>query len=126
MAKKTVHAYEMELRKLIKVRTGADAEPWLIPQIEITAMNRALLAKMHEELMDKKSLMLMPTGSMGQTKNDAHPLLAHYDKMQRTLTMQYQALGLNYNISADKIIEAGKKVFDDSDPLKNMYEQAKL
>lgn len=126
MAKKTVHAYELELRRMIKSRTGVDAEPWLNPQIEATAMNRAMIAKVHEELAKKDSLVVMQTGSKGQMKNDAHPLLAHYDKMQRTLTQQLEALGLNYRTTPSKVTELAHKGVDEDNPMKIVYEQAKL
>ena len=38
---RTAHAYELELRKMIKSRTGADMEPWLLPQVRATAAKDA-------------------------------------------------------------------------------------
>ena len=94
--KKTAHAYELELRQMIKHRTGADMEPWLLPQVRTTAMNLVMLDKIQEELEEEKDLVSLVTGSMAQMKNEVNPLLSYYDKLQRTLLMQFEALGLNY------------------------------
>lgn len=46
MAKqKTVSSYITELKKMIHSRTGADMEPWLLPQVRSTAMNMVVLDK---------------------------------------------------------------------------------
>ena len=108
--KKTAHAYELELRKMIEARTGAKMEIWLTPQVRATAMNQVMLDKIQEELTAANTkLLIVENGSKGQVKQDAHPLLAHYDKLQRTLIMQYQALSLNYNATPSKITENVKK-----------------
>ena len=86
--KKTAHAYELELRKMIKSRTGADMEIWLLPQVRATAANMVILDKIQDEILNAESLMQMVPGSMGQYKNEVSPLLPHYDKAQRTLLMQ--------------------------------------
>jgi hypothetical protein len=51
-------------------------------------------------------------GSTGQMKFEAHPLLPHYDKLQRTLLMQFEALGLNYSTTPSKVKEDTKKGVD--------------
>ena len=48
-------------------------------------MNRVILAQIHTEITGAKSLTITVSGSMGQEKREPHPLLAVYDKMQRTL-----------------------------------------
>ena len=63
-------------------------------------------------------------GSMGQTKLDAHPLLGHYDKLQRTLIQQYEALGLNFRTTPSKVTENTKKGVDESDPMVTFYTNA--
>ena len=78
MAKKTIHAYEMELQKLIKERTGAACEPWLLPQIRSTAKNEYILDKLTDEI-DSGSLTNISTGSVGQQKLDVSPLLPYFD-----------------------------------------------
>ena len=113
MAKqKTAHAYELELRKMIESRTGAKMEAWLLPQVRATAMNMVMLDKIQEEMLEEDSLVTLVPGSMGQMKNEVTPLLPHYDKLQRTLLMQLEALGLNYSTTPSKVKEDTKKGVD--------------
>lgn len=110
--RKTAHGYELELRKMIKSRTGAKMEDWLLPQVRVTAMNEVMLDKIQDELEEKESLVTLVPGSMSQIKNEVSPLLPYYDKMQRTLLVQFQALGLNYNTTPSKVKEDAKKGVD--------------
>ena len=121
--KKSAHGYELELRRMIKCRTGADCEVWLYPQVLATAANMVLLDKMQEELAGADSLVSLVTGSTGQSKNEVSPLLPHYDKLQRTLLMQLEALGLNYSVTPSKVKEDTRKGVDESDPLVQFYRQ---
>ena len=127
MAKtKTAKQYEAELRRMIKARTGADCEAWLTPQIRATAMNMVMLDKIQNELTDMDSLITPVPGSMGQLKNEVSPLLPHYDKTQRTLLMQFEALGLNYSTTPSKVKEDTKKGVDaEKDGLANMLSDAR-
>lgn len=118
---KTPHAYELELRKLIKSRTGQECEPWLFPQLRATGMNMSVLDKLQEEILAEQSLVITIPGSMGQIKQDAHPLLAHYDKLQRTLLQQFEALGLNYRTTPSKVVESTQKGVDEADPMAEFY-----
>ena len=110
--KKTAHAYELELRKMIKSRTGADMEPWLLPQVRATASNMVMLDKVQAELEDTDRLVTMVPGSMQQIKNEVSPLLPYYDKMQRTLMLQFEAIGLNYKTTPSKVKEDAKRGID--------------
>jgi hypothetical protein len=111
---------------MIKARTGADCEPWLAPQIRTTAMNMVMLDKIQDELTDMDSLITLVPGSMGQMKNEVSPLLPHYDKTQRTLLMQFEALGLNYSTTPSKVKEDTKKGVDtEKDGLSNLLNQAR-
>ena len=114
MAKqKTAHAYELELRKMIEARTGAKMELWLLPQVRATAMNEVMLDQIQDDLCNgKRKLADWNDGSTGQMKFEAHPLLPHYDKLQRTLLMQFEALGLNYSTTPSKVKEDTKKGVD--------------
>jgi len=114
MAKqRTAHAYELELRKMIESRTGAKMEMWLMPQVRATAMNEVMLDQIQEELTNgTRKLADWGDGSTGQMKFEAHPLLPHYDKLQRTLLMQFEALGLNYSTTPSKVKEDTKKGVD--------------
>lgn len=123
---KTSKQYVSELRRMIKARTGADCEPWLAPQIRTTAMNMVMLDKIQDELLDMDSLITPVPGSMGQIKNEVSPLLPHYDKTQRTLLMQFEALGLNYSTTPSKVKEDTKKGVDtEKDGLSNLLNQAR-
>ena len=122
MAKpKTAHAYELELRKMIKSRTGADMEPWLLPQVRATASNMVMLDKVQQELLDTTDLVKLMPGSTAQMKNEVNPLLPYYDKMQRTLMLQFEAIGLNYKTTPSKVKEDTKKGVDEEDPMANYY-----
>ena len=127
MAKqRTAHAYELELRKMIKSRTGADMEAWLLPQVRATASNMVMLDKVQRELEDTDRLVTMVPGSMQQIKNEVSPLLPYYDKMQRTLMLQFEAIGLNYKVTPSKVKEDTKKGVDtEKDGLSNLLTQAR-
>ena len=122
MAKpKTAHAYELELRKMIKSRTGTDMESWLLPQVRATASNMVMLDKVQAELEATDSLVTLVSGSMAQMKNEVSPLLPYYDKMQRTLMLQFEAIGLNYKTTPSKVKEDTKKGIDEEDPMAKYY-----
>lgn len=123
--KKSTHAYELEIKKMIIERLGK-FDIWLLPQVRATAMNMVMLDKVQETLSDDDTdLMITTSGSMGQMKQDAHPLLAHYDKLQRTLIQQFQALSLNYNVTPSKVKESMKQGVDEEDPMANYYKDRK-
>jgi len=124
---KTAHAYELELRKMIESRTGAKMELWLLPQVRATAMNEVMLDQIQDELTNgQRKLADWGDGSTGQMKFEAHPLLPHYDKLQRTLLMQFEALGLNYSTTPSKVKEDTKKGVDtEKDGLSNLLTQAR-
>ena len=127
MAKqRTAHAYELELRKMIKSRTGADMEAWLLPQVRATAANMVMLDKVQQELLDTDDLVKPMPGSMSQIKNEVNPLLPYYDKMQRTLMLQFEAIGLNYKTTPSKVKEDTKRGVDtEKDGLSNLLTQAR-
>ena len=121
---RTAHAYELELRKMIKSRTGADMEMWLLPQVRATASNMVMIDKVQAELERANDLVTIIPGSKGQMKSEVSPLLPHYDKMQRTLLMQLEALGLNYSTTPSKVKEDTKKGVDETDPMAKFYKNA--
>ena len=127
MAKqRTAHAYELELRKMIKSRTNAPMEPWLLPQVRATASNMVMLDKVQAELEATESLVTLVSGSMAQMKNEVSPLLPYYDKMQRTLMLQFEAIGLNYKTTPSKVKEDTKKGVDtEKDGLSSLLTQAR-
>lgn len=121
---KSTSQYESELREMIKSRTGVAMEPWLTPQLRAAAMNMVMLDKVQDELTRATTLILSLPGSQGQEKMDAHPLLAHYDKMQRTLIQQFEALGLNYKTTPSKVKEDTRKDVDQNDPMALFYKNS--
>ena len=122
MAKqRTAHAYELELRKMIKSRTGAAMEPWLLPQVRATASNMVMLDKVQAELEATDSLVTLVSGSMAQMKNEVSPLLPYYDKMQHTLMLQFEAIGLNYKTTPSKVKEDTRRGIDEADPMAQYY-----
>ena len=123
---RTAHAYELELRKMIKSRTGADMEAWLLPQVRATASNMVMLDKVQAELEATDSLVTLVSGSMAQMKNEVSPLLPYYDKMQRTLMLQFEAIGLNYKTTPSKVKEDTKKGVDaEKDGLMSRIDEVK-
>lgn len=118
---KSMHQYELEIKRMVEKRTG-EFDVWLRPQLRATAMNCVLLDKVQGELMGEGSLVVTSAGSQGQMKMDAHPLLATYDKLQRTLLQQYEALGLNFRTTPSKVTEPTQKGVDESDPMVKFYQ----
>ena len=122
---RTAHGYELELKKMIKSRTGVEMEPWLLPQVRATAANMVMLDKIQRELEDEDTLVSLVPGSMAQMKNEVNPLLPYYDKMQRTLLMQFEALGLNYKTTPSKVKEDAKRAADvETDPMVRFYQRS--
>jgi len=126
MAKqRTAHAYELELRKMIEARTGAKMEIWLLPQVRATAMNEVMLDQVQEALTDgTRKLADWGQGSTNQMKFEEHPLLKTYDKLQRTLMLQFEAIGLNYKTTPSKVKEDTKRGVDETDPMARMMAEA--
>lgn len=122
--KKTIHAYELELRKLIKDRTGEECEPWIIPQIRSTAKNEFVLDKVTDEITTG-NLTQVSTGSAGQQKTEVSPLLPYFDKLNRTLIAQFEALGLNYNTTPSKVNEKTRRNGSDVDMMMGLFEDVK-
>jgi hypothetical protein len=100
-------------------------EPWLLPQVRATASNMVMLDKVQAELEGTDSLVTLVSGSMAQMKNEVSPLLPYYDKMQRTLMLQFEAIGLNYKTTPSKVKEDTRKGIDETDPMAAYYEQAR-
>ena len=120
MAKeRSAQSFEREIKKMIVDRLGR-CELWLKPQIEATAMNRVMLDKIQNELEGEASLKIVSPGSTGQIKQDANPLLPHYKELQRTLLLQYEALGLSYQSTPSKIKESVKTGGEEHDKLSQL------
>lgn len=123
---KTSHDYELELKRMIKLRTGDECEPWLAPQIRATANNQVILDRVQQELEDCARLSMLTNGSMQQKKNEVNPLLDKYNSLQKTLLDQFEALGLNYKTPLSKINRKSDDNADDSgDPMMEHYRKYK-
>ena len=124
MAKeKTARDYERELKKMIKGRTGKECEAWLLPQITLTASNMVMIKRI-ETAISEADLTTIVSGSMGQAKTEINPLIPYYDKLQRTLLAQLEALGLNYNVTPKKVTENTKQGGKEQDVLKQTLDIA--
>lgn len=119
MKKTTQKQYERKLKEMVKARTGKECEPWLLPQIMMTANSMVLLDRFGEALEEAGDLTSVETGSMGQTKTVVNPLVPYYDKLQRTLLLQLESLGLNYNTTPSKVTENTKQGGKEQDVLQN-------
>ena len=85
-------------------------------------MNRVMLAKIQKELEGNKSLMMVMPGSTGQMKKDAHPLLPHYKELQRTLILQYEALGLSFKSNPMKLKKSPDGHTEEKDKLSQLLD----
>ena len=122
MAKlKTKKAYEAELKQMIESRTGKSFDPFLLPQVKAAAGLMRMIDKIDEQL-DKEDLTYMEVGSTGQAKKTVNPLLAVYDKNQRTLNQLLTSLGLTYGATPSKINESTKETdVNKLDKIDEMY-----
>lgn len=119
-----IEKYEKQLKKAIEARTGKECELWLFPQIHSTAANMTILDKLRDELEDAE-LVTPVTGSMQQMKNEVNPLLPYFDKLNHTLLLQYEALGLNYKTTPKKVTENTKQGGTEQDALAQLLNDAK-
>lgn len=120
--RKSLKSYVNALNVRIEKRIG-EVEDFLVPMIEATARHWMLHDKMWEELMEDDLVRSM-YGSMSQEKQEVNPLMAHYEKLHRSLTDDLTALGLNYNTTPSKVTENTKKGVDDTDPMAVFYNNA--
>lgn len=122
MAKiKSKKAYEAELKEMIESRTGKSFDPFLLPQVKAAAGLMRMIDKIDEQL-DNEDLTYMEVGSTGQAKKIVNPLLAVYDKNQRTLNQLLTSLGLTYGATPSKINESTKETdVNKLDKIDEMY-----
>lgn len=116
---KKANGYEREIKAMIVDRLGR-FDVWLSPLVEAAASNRVLLANIQKELEAENSLLLSSVGVGGQVKQDSHPLLKQYNELQRTLLLQYEALGLSYKSTPSKIKDSVKSGGEEHDKLSNL------
>lgn len=105
--KPTIQQYERKLKALIATRTGTQAEPWMEMSVHTAAQCLVMIDRVHDELMTS-TMATLETGSQGQAKNQANPLLPIYKDLQRTMIMHYEALGLTYKNDPTRISKTAK------------------
>ena len=116
---KTLKYYNDTLTSMVTERTGTP-DPWLRCQIENAARTWMLCEKMFTDLI-KSGFTSIEVGSMGQQKTVVNPLLTQYNQMQRTLTAQFESLGLNYNATPSKVSDAMPKGSGEKDPMAEFF-----
>lgn len=88
----TTRHYAEELWKDIEEQRG-ERPRMLRHLVEKTAADQRHLAQIDDQL-DGADFTTIASGSMGQTKTEVNPLLAHRDKVSRTITDDLEALQL--------------------------------
>lgn len=109
---------------MVTERTGTKCEPWLTPQIHAAAVNIVMIEQVHATLM-AADLVSLTVGASGQQKREVNPLLPYYDKLNRTLLAQFEALGLNYNTTPSKVTENTKAGCGEEDKLAQLLSAIK-
>lgn len=119
-----VKYYERLLKSKVTARTGKEFEVFLEPQLHAAALCLQMLEKVHEELMTGK-LVTQRQGSKEQWYDEVNPLMPTYKELQRTITLHYEALGLNYKSRPKNITDNTKKGGTEQDRLLNTLESIK-
>lgn len=101
-------SYEKELKAMIESRTGKPCESFLLPQVRAAAGLMRMIDKIDDQI-DGEDMTYMEVGSTGQAKKVVNPLIAAYDKSQRTLNQLLTSLGLTYGATPSKINESTKE-----------------
>ena len=101
---KPVKDYEKRIRKAIYERRKT-VDSWLDLQIEKTARLWQMRDRLAAELDEERSFMRFGTGSTKQMTETIDPRLTSLEKLERTLTADLTALGLNYNSTVSKMKE---------------------
>jgi len=119
---KSTADYIEELKEMIELANdGKPYSPWMMPLIRATAMNMVILDKLQTAIEDEDYLTSSGTGSMGQQKISANPLLDKYYKAQDELLDQLASLGLTVkNSRKDSTPQSST-----GDPMADFYANAK-
>ena len=122
---KPVKDYEKRIRKAVYERRKT-VDSWLDLQIEKTARLWQMRDRLAAELDEERSFMRFGTGSTMQMTETIDPRLTSLEKLERTLTADLTALGLNYNSTVSKMKEdAASGVDAEKDGLANMLSDAR-
>ena len=122
---KPVKDYEKRIRKAIYERRKT-VDSWLDLQIEKTARLWQMRDRLAAELDEERSFMRFGTGSTKQMTETIDPRLTSLEKLERTLTADFTALGLNYNSTVSKMKEdAASGVDTEKDGLTKLLVEAR-
>ena len=122
---KSVKDYEKCIRKAIYERRKT-VDSWLDLQIEKTARLWQMRDRLAAELDEERSFMRFGTGSTKQMTETIDPRLTSLEKLERTLTADLTALGLNYNSTVSKMKEdAASGVDTEKDGLTKLLVEAR-
>ena len=122
---KSVKDYEKRIRKAIYERRKT-VDSWLDLQIEKTARLWQMRDRLAAELDEESSFMRFGTGSTKQMTETIDPRLTSLEKLERTLTADLTALGLNYNSTVSKMKEdAASGVDTEKDGLTKLLVEAR-
>ena len=122
---KPVKDYEKRIRKAIYERRKT-VDSWLDLQIEKTARLWQMRDRLAAELDEQRDFMRVGTGSTRQVTENIDPRLTSFEKLERTLTADLTALGLNYNSTVSKMKEdAASGVDAEKDGLTKLLVEAR-
>ena len=122
---KSVKDYEKRIRKAIYERRKT-VDSWLDLQIEKTARLWQMRDRLAAELDEERSFMRFGQGSTKQMTETIDPRLTSLEKLERTLTADLTALGLNYNSTVSKMKEdAASGVDTEKDGLTKLLVEAR-
>jgi hypothetical protein len=122
---KPVKDYEKRIRKAIYERRKT-VDSWLDLQIEKTARLWQMRDRLAAELDEERSFMRFGQGSTKQMTETIDPRLTSLEKLERTLTADLTALGLNYNSTVSKMKEGAASGIDtEREGLSGVLNQAK-
>jgi hypothetical protein len=122
---KPVKDYEKRIRKAIYERRKT-VDSWLDLQIEKTARLWQMRDRLAAELDEERSFMRFGTGSTKQMTETIDPRLTSLEKLERTLTADLTALGLNYNSTVSKMKEdAASGIDTEKDGLTKLLVEAR-
>lgn len=122
---KPVKDYEKRIRKAIYERRKT-VDSWLDLQIEKTARLWQMRDRLAAELDEERSFMRFGQGSTKQMTETIDPRLTSLEKLERTLTADLTALGLNYNSTVSKMKEdAASGIDTEKDGLTKLLVEAR-
>lgn len=120
ISQKSIKDYAKKITKAVEQRRKK-VEPWLELQINKTARLWMMRDRLAAELDMEKSLLILSQGSTKQLMKNIDPRLTSLEKLERTLTSDLTALGLNYNSTVSKMKEDAGDGVDENDPMANYY-----